>query len=1125
MSEHSDTFGRFKLVSLLQEGLLAQTYEATDTASGATVLLHIVRTEASAHPRLQHALSEWEATKEYLPEHPNILKPHDFGSAQGHCYYATEFPGGPALDEAFWAGPLDMQKGVGILSQIAEGLQAAHIQGVVHGDVKPASIFLAGAQPGQPTVKVCFFDLATATADAGVTIFGELAGTPKYLAPELVMGRRPDPRADIYALGVIAYQMFTSREPFNAENALGYLHANAYDAPIPPEQANALIPDSLAAVVLRLLEKRPEDRYQSCQALLDDLGRCTRQVSTGRRALLPAGTDSAFAAKPKPRPRRRIRARVPMALGAAIVIVAAAALWLLANGTQGRAGTSRRFEDAIAMEYSGHHESALTAYDEIATKHVGTPWEQRAQERMQEIKRKLATDQARRVFEQALTLEPSERYEEAAGLYDKVATEHANTHWAELAQRRKELIQRRIAGDEARRLFEQALESEYFKRADAASQQYQELIAKHPDSSWAKLARQRPGALRAEGDWREAMQGADAAVAKADYSLAVSLYMTFRNSHPTSNYVAEAGRRIHQLRLAAAELNLKQGKLKEAVEELSKLASQAVDQDVAARARSLQPEAMFSYAEKLFQGRSYAAAFAELSEAAKHPNADEWTKKAGDLLAPCDMLKDGQLPEAVERLHKLTSEYREPEWAGRAANWLDGAVSHWVERLIEQQKFEQALGILSKRAPFEKGRDESSARVLYEWHTHLRKLDRKDQAREKGDLLLARYPQTTWAERIRELRKKEEEEKKRITDKDQGEGPPPGKLWAEAQELRRAYERTRAERDFKTYVEKLDVLARKWPADRLGQHARDLVPQEVYRRGLWLAGIGKRDDGLALFRRLQEELARSESATKAQAHIDAMAGTPPGMTYVPAPEAFQIGINEGDLKRILAELYGGDAAGGMLASYLPETPLRLVETSVTPFYIDQAEVSVREYRRFVEATDHPWRSRICDRRSGHDEMPMVEVTWDDAMAYAAWAGKRLPSEAEWELAAKGLDGRAWPWGAKFDRSKCNMVLTKGDRQRPTIMPAKSFPDGVSPYGCHDMSGNVAEWTSSPYLRYPDSRWEPAAQDREHRVCRGGTCGSKAADVRTTYRCGKQPAKPYETVGFRCAKSIGAARPR
>ena len=1116
MSEYSDTFGKFKLVSLLQEGVLAQTYEATDTTSAATVLVHIVRAEASAHPRFQHALSEWETTKECLPEHPNILKPHGFGTVQGHCYYATEFPGGGALEEALWAGPLDIEKGTAVLSQIAEGLQAAHVQGVVHGGVKPASIFLAGEQGGQPVVKICFFDLATATADSGVTIFGELVGTPMYLAPELIVGRGPDARSDIYALGVIAYQMFTGQAPFNAENALGYLHANAYDDPIPPVLANPRVPSAYAAVILRMLEKRPEDRYQSCQALLDDLGRCTRQISTGRRALLPAGTDSAFADKPPAPPRPRGRIRVPVVLAGTIVLAAIAALLLLGNGVRKRAETSRLFEDAIAAEYSGSDESALESYGQIASKYAGSHWAGRAQKRMQQILRRRSADRARQVFEQALGFELAGRYEDSQELYDQIAREYPSTDWGEQVQARREAIQLRITDDKARELFEQALTSEHLKRTDVAVQQYQEVVDKYPGTRWAKYAAKRPGVLRLEDDWRDVPKEAEAAVARGDYDAAISQFKAFIDRHPKSRYTAEAWRRTMQLRLAVAELELSRGNLKETVDELNSLAGQVADPDVAAKARALQPQARFSYGEKLLQDRNYAAAAAELSEAGKPTHTDVWTRGAAGLLGPCGMLQNGQFAEAIEGLHKLANEYQEPAWAKRSANWLHWVVFTWAERLLEQREFGPALDILAKRAPFEKERDELSARTLYEWSRHLRKLGSKDEANAKGDALVAKYPDSVWADEYRKGGGKV------------GPPPPPAPgtdLWAEAQKLREVYERTGAEDDFEAYIGKLREFAEKRPRDPKNPVAKARIRTTTLERGVRLFGTGRRDDGLGLFRQLATEFVGTRSGQAAEMHLDAIERTPPGMAYVPVvPEKVKTGINEDDLRRILAGLHDDATAASMLQEYLPETPRHDPKTPVKPFYIDLTEVSVREYRRFVEDSKRPWRSRKYDSQAGDDEMPMVEVTWADAKAYAAWAGKRLPTETEWELAAMGSDRWPWPWGTKFDKSKCNMVFTKGDTQLYSTMPVKSFPEGRSPYGCYDMSGNVAEWTASLYLRYPETRWEQSAQEKDSRVCRGGSCGSRPARVRTTYRCGKQPLETYKTVGFRCAKSIKAGGP-
>jgi len=134
--------------------------------------------------------------------------------------------------------------------------------------------------------------------------------------------------------------------------------------------------------------------------------------------------------------------------------------------------------------------------------------------------------------------------------------------------------------------------------------------------------------------------------------------------------------------------------------------------------------------------------------------------------------------------------------------------------------------------------------------------------------------------------------------------------------------------------------------------------------------------------------------------------------------------------------------------------------TVASFLIDEAEVSNAEFKRFIDATEyHPKHAENFLRHWPNGEMPaeladrpVVYVDLDDARAYAHWAGKRLPTEAEWHLAAQGTDGRAWPWGNSFDASKCN--------QTGAAMPVRSLPEGRSPCGCYHMSGNVWEWTES-----------------------------------------------------------------
>ncbi len=142
-----------------------------------------------------------------------------------------------------------------------------------------------------------------------------------------------------------------------------------------------------------------------------------------------------------------------------------------------------------------------------------------------------------------------------------------------------------------------------------------------------------------------------------------------------------------------------------------------------------------------------------------------------------------------------------------------------------------------------------------------------------------------------------------------------------------------------------------------------------------------------------------------------------------------------------------------------ELPQRVI--ALTDFYIDQFEVTNIEYKRFLDATGYPAPPHWQEGRYREDDDfdPVVEVTWWDATAYARWAGKRLPTEAEWEKAARGPNGRRFPWGDDYDSHLANSGRS--------LVPANAYIEGASPFGVVNMAGNAAEWTATPYEPYPD----------------------------------------------------------
>jgi serine/threonine protein kinase len=189
------------------------------------------------------------------------------------------------------------------------------------------------------------------------------------------------------------------------------------------------------------------------------------------------------------------------------------------------------------------------------------------------------------------------------------------------------------------------------------------------------------------------------------------------------------------------------------------------------------------------------------------------------------------------------------------------------------------------------------------------------------------------------------------------------------------------------------------------------------------------------------------------------------------------------------------------------------ETTVEPFYLDKYPVTVEEYETFVRATNRPEPKFLRDPEFNGPRQPITGVTLEDALAYAQWIGKTLPTEAQWEFAARGRENRKYPWGnLEPDTNRANFGDYLG---MPSIVTMHE--SGATPEGMHDLAGNVYEWTLDafvPYSTYRDGR--PAETTEPRRVVRGGSWHSPPNELRTTYRKGLFPESQLATVGFRCA---------
>lgn len=190
-----------------------------------------------------------------------------------------------------------------------------------------------------------------------------------------------------------------------------------------------------------------------------------------------------------------------------------------------------------------------------------------------------------------------------------------------------------------------------------------------------------------------------------------------------------------------------------------------------------------------------------------------------------------------------------------------------------------------------------------------------------------------------------------------------------------------------------------------------------------------------------------------------------------------------------------------------------------PFYIDRYEVTNEEYKKFIESTgrEAPENWVKGNFPAGKEKHPVIYVSWYDADAYCKWADKRLPREIEWEKGARGVDGRTYPWGNKWDLNKSNNPL----RGHEGTMPGGSFENGKSPYGLYDMSGNVWEWVDDEYLPHSGSDYVNPEFGRNYKILKGGSwwdcmfygCGISAPAYNRSFF---DPSTKNDSFGFRCA---------
>lgn len=302
---------RYRVVKKLGEGGMGTVYLAEHTTINKRLAIKVLSPEFSHKQDLVDRFLQ-EARAASMIDQENVVEITDFGSTPGgSVFFVMEFLNGEDLSDTIKnTGPLPWHRVKPIMLQIVEALKCAHAAGIVHRDMKPDNCFRIKRGSNADFIKVLDFGIAKVTSDEGegggknLTRTGMIFGTPEYMSPEQAKGEKVDHRVDVYALGIILYELLTGRVPFTADTFMGILTKHMFEPPAAPSTVvpSIEVPEQVEAIILKALQKDREYRFQS----MEEMGAAIEKVGSGSAAVsvvdeivaLPAGGETSFKSRP-----------------------------------------------------------------------------------------------------------------------------------------------------------------------------------------------------------------------------------------------------------------------------------------------------------------------------------------------------------------------------------------------------------------------------------------------------------------------------------------------------------------------------------------------------------------------------------------------------------------------------------------------------------------------------------------------------------------------------------------------------------------------------------------------------------------------------------------------------------
>lgn len=299
-------YGRYEIIKKLGKGGMGVVYQAHDPQIDRPVALKVLRVDRVGSEDFVLRFFK-EAKFIGRLSHPNIVTVYDVGQDHGTIYIAMEYLQGQPFNEVIRSGRLSIEKIIDIALQVANALGYAHEKGIVHRDIKPSNIILID----EINVKLTDFGIARAEDSnaAQQTQTGVILGTPFYMSPEQVMGKRVDGRSDLFSLGVILYESIVGRKPFKGDHFTAIFRSITDDIPVAPLKIDASLPPSLSDIIMKALSKNPDERFQTGKEMGDALKTC---LQVKKSLLLPG--------KPISPPKKPVASVFIMGLIAAVVL-------------------------------------------------------------------------------------------------------------------------------------------------------------------------------------------------------------------------------------------------------------------------------------------------------------------------------------------------------------------------------------------------------------------------------------------------------------------------------------------------------------------------------------------------------------------------------------------------------------------------------------------------------------------------------------------------------------------------------------------------------------------------------------------------------------------------------------